>query len=117
MNDVSAPRGFLRFSEAISRLEEGMWGGLPQPDPVRNIKRTFKKASIGTPHSCGQKRRTGSLRSAQASSSHPVCIGMDPRKLFSCRGLAEVSGESQSWIASFCQDLRDRRRRPVTYDH
>src|SRR5258706_3457785 len=47
MNDVSVPRGFLRFSEAISRLEEGMWGGLPQADSVRNIKRTFKRASIG----------------------------------------------------------------------
>ena len=47
MNDVSVPRGFLRFSKAISRLEEGMWGGLPQPDAVRNVKRTFKKASIG----------------------------------------------------------------------
>jgi hypothetical protein len=24
-----------------------MWGGLPQPEPVRNLKRRFKKASIG----------------------------------------------------------------------
>ncbi len=44
---LSVPDGFLRFSDAISRLAEGMWGGLPRPVPVQAIKRIEKKASIG----------------------------------------------------------------------
>lgn len=37
----------MRFSDAISRLAEGMWGGLQRPVPVQVIKQTEKKASIG----------------------------------------------------------------------
>lgn len=36
----------LRFSDAVNMLAAGMWGGLPQPTPVREFKRTAKKASI-----------------------------------------------------------------------
>jgi acetylornithine/succinyldiaminopimelate/putrescine aminotransferase len=36
---LSVLDGFLRFSDAIARLAEGMWGGLRQPAPVRAIKR------------------------------------------------------------------------------
>src|SRR5260370_10148484 len=35
-----APPGFLFFLEATNRLAAGMWGGLPQPEPVREIKKT-----------------------------------------------------------------------------
>jgi hypothetical protein len=38
---------YLCLSECISRLSEGMWGGLRRPDPLRSIKATFKKQSIG----------------------------------------------------------------------
>src|SRR6516162_780232 len=44
---LSVPDGFLRFSDAINRLDEGMWGGLRGPAPVRAIKRIEKRASIG----------------------------------------------------------------------
>jgi hypothetical protein len=44
---LTIPDGLLRFSDAISRLAEGMWGGLRRPVPVQAIKQTDKKASIG----------------------------------------------------------------------
>ena len=28
MTDSTVPHGFLRFSDAVNRLAEGMWGGL-----------------------------------------------------------------------------------------
>jgi hypothetical protein len=46
MSDVIVPDGFLRFSDAVSRLAEGMWGGLRRPVPVQIAKQTAKKASI-----------------------------------------------------------------------
>ena len=36
MNDP--PKDFLRISCAVNRLSDGMWGGLPRPDPVAAIK-------------------------------------------------------------------------------
>jgi hypothetical protein len=47
MKDRTAPDGFLRFSDAVTQLAEGMWGGLRQAEPVRTIKKIAKKASIG----------------------------------------------------------------------
>lgn len=41
------PDGFLRFSDAVNRLAQGMWGGLPRPVPVQTIKHTSQKASVG----------------------------------------------------------------------
>jgi hypothetical protein len=38
-----APPGFLFFSEATNRLAAGMWGGLPQPIPIRQTKQTHIK--------------------------------------------------------------------------
>ena len=46
MTDSIIPNGFQRFSDAVNRLAEGMWGGLRQPIPVRGVKRTSKKASV-----------------------------------------------------------------------
>jgi hypothetical protein len=43
----SVPDGFQRFSDAVCRLAEGMWGGLRGPVPVRAIKRIEKRTSIG----------------------------------------------------------------------
>ena len=39
--------GFLRISDAVNRLANGMWGGLPRPVPVQAFKQTAKRASIG----------------------------------------------------------------------
>jgi hypothetical protein len=47
MKDETAPDSFLRFSDAVTQLAEGMWGGLRQAEPVRTIKKTAKIESIG----------------------------------------------------------------------
>jgi hypothetical protein len=47
MRDVKAPDGFMFISDAIARLANAMWGGLRRPVPVRVMKRTYKRASIG----------------------------------------------------------------------
>jgi hypothetical protein len=51
MTDSILPDGFLRLSDATSRLAEGMWGGLSRPDPLAPIKRIhkrpYKNLSIG----------------------------------------------------------------------
>ncbi len=46
LTDSIIPDGFLRFSDAVSRLAEGMWGGLRRPIPVHGARRTFKNASV-----------------------------------------------------------------------
>jgi hypothetical protein len=47
VNEEVPPAGFVHFSDAITRLAGGMWGGMKQAEPVRTIKRVAKKASIG----------------------------------------------------------------------
>ncbi len=47
MNDPWVPDGFLRISDAVNRLANGVWGGLPRPVPVQAFKQTAKRASIG----------------------------------------------------------------------
>ena len=45
VTDLSA--NYLPLSEAVNRLSEGMWGGLPRPEPVVLIKQSNKKLSVG----------------------------------------------------------------------
>jgi len=47
INEGIVPDGYLRFSDAVIRLAEGMWGGLLRPVPVQAIKRISTKASLG----------------------------------------------------------------------
>ena len=35
---VRASEGFLRLSDALHRIKQGMWAGLPRPEPLRAIK-------------------------------------------------------------------------------
>jgi hypothetical protein len=47
MNEI-APEGFIRFSEAVQLLAQGIWGGLPRPEPVRRLKKQTRQAlSVG----------------------------------------------------------------------
>ena len=39
--DQPIPNGFLLISDAVNRLANGMWGGLPRPVAVRDIKRKY----------------------------------------------------------------------------
>ena len=43
--DISAD--YLPLSEAVKRLTEGMWGGVPRPEPVVLIKQSYKDVSVG----------------------------------------------------------------------
>ncbi|WP_304873959.1 hypothetical protein [Bradyrhizobium sp.] len=45
VTDLSAE--YLPLSEAVNRLSEGMWGGLPRPDPVVLVKQSNEKLSVG----------------------------------------------------------------------
>jgi len=45
--DQPIPTGFLLISDAVNRLANGMWGGLPRPVAVGDIKREYNRASIG----------------------------------------------------------------------
>ena len=41
MREQYANTGFLRHSEALNRLVLGMWGNLPRPVPVREMKKRY----------------------------------------------------------------------------
>jgi hypothetical protein len=45
VTDLSAD--YLPLSEAVNRLTEGMWGGVPRPEPVALIKQSYKDVSVG----------------------------------------------------------------------
>jgi hypothetical protein len=47
MKSEAIPDGFLSVSEAVSVLARGMWGGLRRPDPVRQLKKQYRKVSVG----------------------------------------------------------------------
>ena len=51
------PPGFLRFSEACNRLAAGMWGGLPRPAPVKEIKRVERTLVIFGPWRVQARKR------------------------------------------------------------
>ena len=88
---LSVPDGFLRFSDAITRLAEGMWG-LRGPAPVRAIKRVEKagtKASIGFGpwrEQAGQ-RLTAAVKKGRLA----VYVFAEPQALFKRRALAQRS--------------------------
>ena len=63
MNQV--PDGFLRFSDAVNRLAEGMWGGLQRPVPVATVKHASQNLSVGFGpwrERAGQRLRAASLK-------------------------------------------------------
>jgi len=41
------PDGYLSLSCATNLLADGMWGGLPRPEPVASLKQSQKKLSVG----------------------------------------------------------------------
>jgi hypothetical protein len=50
MNEITTrdftPHGYLRFSHAVSRLADGIWGGLPRPVAVVEIKEIWRDVSV-----------------------------------------------------------------------
>jgi hypothetical protein len=86
---VSVPEGFLRFSDAVCRLAEGMWGGLRRPAPVRAIKGIEKRASIGFGPWREQagKRLTAEVKKGRLA----VYVIAEPQAPFKSRALARRS--------------------------
>src|SRR5438477_3403143 len=78
MKDAPHHEGFVFFSEAVTRLADGMWGGLRQAEPVRVIKAVAKKASIGFGPWREQagKRLTTAARHGEVA----VYLAADPRR-------------------------------------
>jgi len=99
---LSVPDGFLRFSDAISRLAEGMWGGLRGPAPMRAIKRAIKRiekreASIGFGpwrEQAGQ-RLTAAVKKGRLA----VYVFAEPQALFKSRALARRSPQELGPVA------------------
>lgn len=72
MEDLTLPEGFLRFSDAVDLLAQGIWGGLQRPIPVRKFKRQYKKTSVGFGP---WKEKAGKcLRSAALDGKVPVYV-------------------------------------------
>jgi hypothetical protein len=86
---LSVPHGFLRFSDAICRLADGMWGGLRGPAPVRAIKRIEKRASIG--FGPWRERAGQRLTAAVKKGRLTVYIFAEPQALFKSCALARRS--------------------------
>jgi hypothetical protein len=91
---LSVPDGFLRFSDAISRLAEGMWGGLRGPAPMRAIKRVVKRiekkeASIG--FGPWREQAGHGLTAAVKKGRLAVYVFAKPQALFKSRALARRS--------------------------
>jgi hypothetical protein len=85
---VSVPDGFLRLSDAICRLAEGMWGGLRRPALVGAIKR-IERASIGFGPWREQAGRR--LTAAVKKGKLAVYVFAEPQALFKRRPLARRS--------------------------
>jgi hypothetical protein len=47
VEDLTLPEGFLRLSDAVNLLAQGIWGGLQRPIPVQKFKWQYRKASVG----------------------------------------------------------------------
>jgi hypothetical protein len=89
-NDV--PKEFLRISFAVNRLSDGMWGGLPRPDPVAAIKQVRKKLSLGFGPRGEQAGRR--LRAAAVKGELAIYVLARPQVRSDERGLPEYSPQN-----------------------
>jgi hypothetical protein len=82
MKEVPLPDGYILFSAAVTRLAEGIWGGLPQPEPLRAIKKVEKKASIGFGpwREAAGRRLTAAARQGKLA----VYVAADAERLAQC---------------------------------
>ena len=88
-DDVTS-NGFLRLSEAAHWLVQGMWGGLPRAVPVRTIKQSQTKLSVGFgPWQEQAKRR---IRTAAVTGELAIYVHDDRH----ARGLSLCSGDTHA---------------------
>src|SRR5262249_45435378 len=67
---LTLPNGYILFSEAIRRLEMSMWGNLPRPLAVRQVKEAAKKLSVGF----GRWRQIAAERLTRAASQGELAL-------------------------------------------
>jgi hypothetical protein len=87
--DVIIPDGFIRLSDAVSRLAQCIWGGLRRPAPLRDIPPKLKRGvSVGFgpwTEEAGRRLRTAAAEGELtvyvfAGDSNPVAV---PREVLS----------------------------------
>jgi hypothetical protein len=70
------PKGFLPLSEALNRLTNSMWGGVPDPLPVRNAKKDYPSAPIR--FEPWRNRAAKRLRNAATTGRLKIYVVADP---------------------------------------
>jgi hypothetical protein len=85
------PEGCLSVSCATNRLADGMWGGLPRPDPVVSIKQSQKKLSVG--FGPWREKAAECLRDAAVNGKLAVYVVAEPKVRSKNRILTERSPE------------------------
>ena len=80
MNDAPSYEGFILFSEAVTQLARGMWGGVRQADPVRANRKFAKRETFGFEPWREQagKRLTAAARKGTLA----VYLAADPRRSY-----------------------------------
>jgi len=68
--------GFIRVSQAIDCLAAGMWGGRPRPIPLAELKKHWKKVSVG--FAPWREQAARNLRSAIERDELPLYVMSDP---------------------------------------
>lgn len=77
--DPAVPEGYLRFSEAVSRLTKSMYGNLSRPGVVAKVKKAHRKESIGL--ACWRERAAERLSAAARTGELAVSLLARPRVL------------------------------------
>jgi hypothetical protein len=81
LTDLVIADDFLRFSAAVNRLAQGMWGGFRRPVPVRRLKREYKeKYKIVVSVGYGPWKETAAQRltTAAIKGRLPVYVSTSP---------------------------------------
>ena len=117
LTDLIPPNGFLRFSDAVSRQAQGMWGGLRRPIPVRRIKghKQYKNVSVVFAAWKEQAKQDDALVLRQSKETCPTtCISDTAASIFVPTG-SIVVGErpDAAKLSHFQQMLRDGSRPPT----
>jgi hypothetical protein len=67
------PKRYLRFSEAVALLAQGIWGGLKRPTPVVEAKKQFKE-QVSINFGPWKEKADGRLTVAAVSEQIPVYV-------------------------------------------
>jgi hypothetical protein len=91
-SETCIPKGFLLISDAVDRLAEGMWGGLPRPLPVETVKQAYKKESVGFAN--WQERAGQRLTQSALRGELRIYVFVLPRVASKKHGVARASSRA-----------------------